>query len=51
MVNELIRHGKIFSQISYPMRSHSINERQGTTYHLRKSMVDYWKKNLPAGGK
>ena len=51
MVNELIRHGKVFSQISYPMRSHSINERQGTTYHLRKSMVDYWKKNLPAGGK
>ena len=51
MVNELIRHGKVFSQISYPMRSHSINEREGTTFHLRKSMVDYWKKNLPAGGK
>ena len=51
MVNELIRQGKVFSQISYPMRSHSINEREGTTFHLRKSMVDYWKKNLPAGGK
>ena len=51
MVNELIRHGKVFSQISYPMRSHSINEREGTTYHLRKSMVDYWTKNLPAGGR
>ena len=51
MVNELIRHGKVFSQISYPMRSHSINEGEGTTYHLRKSMVDYWKKNLPAGGR
>ena len=51
MVNELIRHGKVFSQISYPMRSHSINERAGTTFHLRKSMVDYWTKNLPAGGK
>ena len=51
MVNELIRQGKVFSQISYPMRSHSINEREGTIFHLRKSMVDYWKKNLPAGGK
>ena len=51
MVSELIRHGKVFSQISYPMRSDSINEREGTTFHLRKSMVDYWKKNLPAGGK
>ena len=51
LVNELIRHGKVFSQISYPMRSHSISERQGTTFHLRKSMADYWLKNLPAGGK
>ncbi len=49
LVNELVKKGKIFSQISYPMRSHSINERQGTTLHLRKSMADYWKKNLPAG--
>ena len=46
LVNELEKHGKIFSQISYPMRSHSINERPGTTLHLRKTMADYWKKNL-----
>lgn len=51
LVNELVRHGKIFSQISYPMRSHSINEREGTTLHLRKTMTDYWLKHLPAGGK
>lgn len=51
LINELVRHGKIFSQISYPMRSHSISEREGTTLHLRKSMADYWKKHLPAGGK
>jgi dipeptidyl-peptidase-4 len=51
LVNELVRHGKVFSQISYPMRSHSINERQGTTFHLRKSMTNYWLKNLPAGGR
>ncbi|MBE6287253.1 MAG: S9 family peptidase [Mediterranea massiliensis] len=51
LVNELVKHGKLFSQISYPMRSHSINERQGTTYHLRKSMVNYWKQNLTPGAK
>lgn len=50
-VNELVKHGKIFSQISYPMRSHGIYEREGTTLHLRKSMADYWLKHLPAGGK
>ena len=51
LVNELVRHGKIFSQISYPMRSHGIFEREGTSLHLRKTMADYWLKNLPAGGK
>lgn len=48
LVDELVKHGRIFSQISYPMRSHGIYERQGTTLHLRKSMTDYWLKNLPA---
>lgn len=51
LVNELVKHGKVFHQISYPMRSHSISEREGTTYHLRKSMTDYFLKNLPAGGR
>ena len=51
LVNELVRQGKVFYQLSYPMRAHGINEGEGTTYHLRKSMVDYWLKNLPAGGR
>ena len=33
------------------MRSHSINEREGTTLHLRKTMAKYWLEHLPAGGK
>ncbi len=49
LVNELVKHGKTFYQISYPMRSHSISEREGTSLHLRQTMADYWKKNLPAG--
>ena len=51
MVNELVRLGKVFYQVSYPMRSHSISERQGTTLHLRRTMADFWLRNLPAGGR
>lgn len=51
LVNRLIKSGKIFSQISYPMRTHFISEGKGTTMHLRKSMVNYFQKNLPAGGR
>lgn len=51
LTNELIKHGKIFSQINYPMRSHSISEGAGTTLHLRKSMAKYWLDYLPAGGR
>lgn len=46
LINELIKYGKVFSQVSYPMRTHGINERTGTTLHLRKTMAEYWKKNL-----
>ncbi|MCL1973457.1 MAG: S9 family peptidase [Bacteroidetes bacterium] len=51
LINELIRQGKYFSMLSYPMRSHGINEGENTTYHLRMSMVNYWLANLPAGGR
>ena len=46
LVNRLVKHGKIFYQLSYPMRSHGINERENTTFHLRMQMEDFWKKNL-----
>lgn len=50
LTNELIKHGKIFYQLSYPMRSHGISERDNTTLHLRKQMEDFWLKNLTPGG-
>lgn len=50
LVDKLVEYGKMFSQISYPMRSHGIYERKGTTLHLRKSMAKYWLEHLPAGG-
>jgi len=49
LVNELVRQGKVFSMMSYPMRAHGIREREGTTLHLYRTMLKYWLENLPAG--
>ncbi|MHC1704733.1 MAG: S9 family peptidase [Tenuifilaceae bacterium] len=51
LVNELVKHNKYFTMIDYPMRSHSINERENTTMHLRMTMLNFLKKNLPTGAK
>jgi dipeptidyl-peptidase-4 len=49
LVNELIKYGKTFEMLAYPMRTHGINEGRGTSLHLRKSMEKFWLENLPAG--
>ena len=46
LVNRLIEEGKTFYQISYPMRTHSISERPGTSLHLRHQILDFFNKNL-----
>jgi dipeptidyl-peptidase-4 len=51
LVNELIRYNKMFTMMSYPMRSHGIYERENTSYHLRETMEKYWKANLAPGGR
>lgn len=51
LVNELVKNGKTFYQIVYPMRTHGISEGAGTSLHVRKTMADFWLKNLPAGAK
>ena len=51
LTNELIKNNKLFSQMSYPMRSHGISERENTTYHVRETMEKFWLSNLPAGGR
>lgn len=51
LVDKLIKENKYFSMIEYPMRTHAIREREGTTLHLRTSMYKYFLQNLPAGGK
>lgn len=51
LADKLIENGKVFSQVSYPMRTHGISEGKGTTLHLRKTMAKYWLDNLAAGGR
>ncbi len=51
LADKLIKENKYLTMIEYPMRTHAIRERQGTTLHLRTSMYKYFIQNLPAGGK
>ena len=46
LVNRLIEAGKTFYQVSYPMRTHSISERPGTSLHLRRQLIDFFNKYL-----
>ncbi|MDD4645807.1 MAG: prolyl oligopeptidase family serine peptidase, partial [Bacteroidales bacterium] len=51
LVNELVKNQKQFSMMEYPMRSHGIYEREGTSKHLRTLWTNWWLEKLPAGGK
>lgn len=46
LTNKLIENNKLFYQLSYPMRTHSISERDGTARHLRMQITDFFKRNL-----
>jgi len=48
LVNELVRCHKRFSQVSYPNRSHSIDEGENTKRHLYATLTDYLRDHLPA---
>lgn len=49
--NELIRNGKQFQFMSYPNRTHSINEGQGTSKHLSTLYTNYLKEHCPPGAR
>jgi dipeptidyl-peptidase-4 len=51
LINELVKHGKQFSLMSYPNRSHSISEGAGTIPHLKALYTQYLRQNCPPGGK
>ncbi len=44
-VDELIKAGKMFDMMIYPMRQHGISD-EPARIHLYKTMLEFWKKNL-----
>lgn len=51
LVNELIKHNKIFTMMAYPNRSHGISEGENTTRHLFSLLTRYLLTNMPPGPK
>jgi dipeptidyl-peptidase-4 len=49
LVNELIKHNKHFSMMSYPNRTHAIKEGENTRRHLYGLLTGYLNENLPPG--
>lgn len=50
-INELIKYNIPFQMMSYPNRSHSISEGQGTSKHLALIYTRFLKENCPPGAK
>ncbi|HXU35399.1 MAG TPA: S9 family peptidase [Blastocatellia bacterium] len=44
-IDALIKHGKMFDMMIYPMRKHDIGDRAATV-HLYRTMLEFWKRNL-----
>jgi len=51
LINELVKHGKQFQMMSYPNRTHNINEGEGTTEHLSMLFTTFLKRYCPGGGR
>lgn len=51
LVNELVKYGKEFQMMSYPNRTHSISEGEGTRAHLSKLFTSFLRKNCPPGAR
>jgi dipeptidyl-peptidase-4 len=51
LINELVKNGKAFQLMSYPNRTHSINEGAGTSNHLALTFTNFLRQNCPPGEK
>ncbi|MFP5081891.1 S9 family peptidase [Pedobacter sp. JCM 36344] len=51
LINELIKNRKVFQMMSYPNRTHSLNEGSGTSEHLALTYTQFLQKNCPPGGR
>lgn len=51
LINELVKHNKVFQLMSYPNRTHSISEGEGTSQHLKSTFTEFLRRNCPGGGR
>ena len=51
LINELVKHNKLFQVMPYPNRSHGIWEGENTTRHLYTMMTDFLLRHMEGGGK
>jgi dipeptidyl-peptidase-4 len=51
LINELVKHGKVFQLMSYPNRTHSISEGEGTSAHLSLTYTKFLREHCPPGAK
>jgi dipeptidyl-peptidase-4 len=51
LVNELVKHGKLFQYMAYPNRSHGISEGEGTSKHLQRLFTQYLQEKCPKGAR
>ncbi|MCU7693163.1 S9 family peptidase [Haoranjiania flava] len=51
LINELIRHNKLFNLMVYPNRSHSISEGEGTGKHLSNLFTKFLREHCPPGAR
>ena len=51
LINELIKNRKVFQLMSYPNRTHSISEGDGTSEHLSLTYTKFLKENCPPGAR
>ena len=49
LIDELVKHGKMFEVMPYPNRTHGISEGEGTTAHLYTKMARFWETTLEPG--
>lgn len=50
-INELVKHGIPFQMMSYPNRSHSISEGEGTSKHLAETYTRFLRQYCPPGAR
>ena len=51
LIDELVKYNKQFQLMSYPNRTHSISEGEGTSLHLSTLFTNYLKEHCPPGAR